>query len=104
MERKMILMCEGLFWSGDRWVSEYPDAQIYFEEPSQKSIDRAFHEADQAGYNGGTLEVAENYGLVTEKRWDVEPDYRLQPDGTYLPDNTYSPAIDALERDEGLRP
>lgn len=72
----LILRCDGAFWTGRHWSTEYPDAKHFIGIP-QAEIDRAFRAAEEVGFNGVELEASSDYGLDTEKSWAVAPSFEV---------------------------
>lgn len=65
-EEQYIILSDDGFWSGSKWVKEYPDAQIY---NSYTKAEKAFTklEADYQWINSDDLQLIQDYGMDYER-------------------------------------
>lgn len=68
-----ILKADDLFWTGDGWSGEYPNAFLFSRCPNQKVIDKAAANANDNGWNGTSLEIFRNYGMEDQESFDAVP-------------------------------
>ena len=66
MDTYIILRDDGRFWNGAKWVSEYPDAQIY---ESYTKAEKAFTklESDFRFDSTDDLMLIQDYGMDYER-------------------------------------
>lgn len=65
-EEQYIILSDDGFWSGSKWVKEYPDAMIY---NSYTKAEKAFTklEADYQWINSDDLQLIQDYGMDYER-------------------------------------